>query len=565
MSFRFFLAVLALAVLPLGAHDEYTLPAGAAEAAESAIHASRVKAHVAFLADDLLEGRGPATRGDELTRLYLETQMMEMGLQPGMPDGTWQQPFDIVGVNAKVPPQWSFRSSQGEVTFQNSTDYIVASGLQTPAAVVNGAELVFVGYGIQAPEYQWDDFKGEDLSGKILVMMNNDPEWSPDLFEGNRRLYYGRWTYKYESAARQGAAGAIIIHTVPSAGYGWNVVQTSWTGEQFELPAAGEPRMALKGWVTEDAARRLMQLAGKDLDKLVASARNRNFRPVPLGITTSFALQNEVSRKKTANVIGVLPGTDLADEYVVYTAHHDHLGVAESGEDRIYNGAMDNASGTAQVLAIAKAFTELPERPRRSIMFNFVGAEEQGLLGSQYFANNPTVHPGKMTANINVDGANIFGRTRDVVQIGAGKSDIDNVLTYFAEQQGRVVKPEQFPDRGFYYRSDQFNFAKIGVPAIYADAGVDYIGRPEGWGKEQIENWEAVHYHQPSDELTDEWNFEGMVEDAKLAFNAGLAIATMDDGPVWNPGDEFEAARKRALAEAGAEHGTAVPARGGME
>jgi len=549
MTFRLALSILALAALPLAAQGTYALPAGA-DTAAATISADRLRAHVAFLSDDLLEGRGPASRGDELARRYIATQMMELGLEPGMPDGTWQQRFDLVGVNATVPGTWTFSGPKGkEATFTNSTEYIVASGDQAPAVSVSGAELVFVGYGIEAPEYKWDDYKGQDLKGKILVMMNNDPDWDPKLFEGSRRLYYGRWTYKYEIAAAKGAAGAIIIHTTPSAGYGWNVVQSSWTGEQFELPAAGEPRMALKGWMTEEAARRLIEMSGKDMDKLIASAKDRKFKPVPLGITTSFALQNEVSRKQTANVIGVLPGTDLKDEYIVYTAHHDHLGMADEGDDRIYNGARDNALGVAQTLAVARAFTELPARPRRSIIFNFVAAEEQGLLGSKFYAQNPTVKPGQMVANINLDGGNIFGRTKDAVQVGAGKSNIDDIVRFAAEKQGRVLKPEQFPDRGSYYRSDQFNFAKIGVPAIYASSGADFADRPEGWGRERVQEWTAKHYHQPSDELEDDWDFGGAIQDAELAFIAGAVISGMEVTPVWNPGDEFEAARKKALAE----------------
>jgi Zn-dependent M28 family amino/carboxypeptidase len=551
MFLRNLALALALTALPLAAHDVYTLPAGADDAAK-AIDAEMIRGHVAFLSDDLLEGRGPATRGDELARLYIASQLQALRIAPGMPDGGYEQRFDIVGVHAHPPASWAFRTKAGsEVAFRNSEDFIVASGVQSTPAAVNGAELVFVGYGIEAPEYKWDDYKGADLRGKVLVFLNNDPDWDPALFEGTRRLYYGRWTYKYEIAARKGAAGAIIIHTTPSAGYGWNVVQTSWTGEQFELPLVeGEPRVQLKGWLTEGASRQLLAAAGKDYDKLVQSARSRKFKPVALGVTTSMSMPVEVGRKATGNVIGVLPGTDLKDEYIVYTAHHDHLGVAEEGEgDRIYNGARDNALGVAQVLAIAKAFTELPEAPRRSIIFNFVAAEEQGLLGSQYYAANPTVAPGRMVANINLDGGNIFGRTKDVVQVGAGKSNIDDVVRFAAEKQGRVLKPEQFPDRGSYYRSDQFNFAKIGVPAIYSSSGIDYVDRPEGWGREMSEAWTAKHYHQPSDELTPEWDLGGAIQDAELAFTAGLVIATMDETPTWNPGDEFEAARKKALAE----------------
>jgi Zn-dependent M28 family amino/carboxypeptidase len=394
-----------------------------------------------------------------------------------------------------------------------------------------------------------------DLKGKVLVMLNNDPDWDAKLFEGNRRLYYGRWTYKYESAARQGAAGAIIVHTTPSAGYGWQVIQTSWTGEQFELPAEKEPRIQVAAWTTEDAARQLAKLGGQDLDALVKQARSRDFKPVPLGVTTSLVLENKISRNTTANVGGVLRGSDpkLRDEVVVYTAHHDHLGIGTPDKqgDKIYNGAMDNAAGTAQILAVAKAFAAMPERPKRSILVLFVAAEEQGLLGSLYYSRHPTFAPGRIAANINLDGGNIFGRSEEVVYIGLGKSSLDEVVKTLAAKQDRTVVGDQFPDKGSFYRSDQLNFARMGVPAIYLDTGTKFRGHPAEWGTEKIEAWEAANYHQASDELTPDWNFDGMVEDAQLAFEAGLQIANTVPLPTWNPGDEFEAARKSALATAG--------------
>ncbi|MGH9361137.1 MAG: M28 family peptidase, partial [Thermoanaerobaculia bacterium] len=504
------------------------------------------------LAHDLLEGRGPASRGDRLTQEYLASTLEAMGLAPGGENGTYLQPFDIVGITGEVPETWTFRKGGQTLDLKRWDQFIAASGVQEETARLDGAEVVFVGYGIQAPEYQWDDFKGADLEGKVLLMMNNDPEWDPQLFEGERRLYYGRWTYKYESAARQGAAGAIIIHTTPSAGYPWQVVQTSWSGEQFELPAEGEPRVQVAAWATEEAAGQLARLGGQELGALIEKARSRDFRPVPLGVTTSFSFPNKISRVQTANVGGLLAGSDpaLKDEVVVYSAHHDHLGIGEPDKegDRIYNGALDNASGTAQVLAIAKAFTALPERPRRSLLFLFVAAEEQGLLGSEYYAKHPTFPPGKIAANINYDGGGIWGRATEVAFIGYGKSDLDQVVERHAARQDRTVVGDQFPDRGFYYRSDQFNFAKIGVPAVYLDTGTRFRGKPAEWGKQQIEAWEAVHYHQPSDELTPDWSFEGMVEDARLGFFVGLDIAQSDDLPAWKPGDEFEAARKAALA-----------------
>lgn len=524
----------------------------ATEEAAEEITADLMRGYVIELSDDKYEGRGPGSRGDEAARAYLVRELEKLGLEPGAADGSWQQPFDLIGVTSEQPDEWTFRHEDSDVTLEQWDDFIASSGVQEEQASVEDAELVFVGYGIQAPEYEWDDFKGQDLEGKVLLIMNNDPSWDPDLFAGETRLWYGRWDYKYLSAARQGAAGAIIIHTVPSAGYPFQVVQTSWTGEQFELPAGDEPRNQVNAWVTEESARELVEKAGFDLDELRTAADNRDFEPVPLGITTSITMDVTLDRASTANVLGLIPGSDpdLRDEAVIYTAHHDHLGIGTPNEegDKIYNGAMDNASGVAQVMAIAKAIQALPEAPRRSVLLALVGAEEQGLLGSKYYAENPTFPPGKIAANLNYDGGNIWGHTHDVTFVGLGKSTIDSIVEAIAAEQGRVVKPDQFPDRGYFYRSDQFSFAKIGVPAMYLDTGTDFVDRPEGWGKEQVNHYTDVNYHQPSDEYDDSWSFDGMVADALLGYWTGLAIANADEMPQWNEGDEFEAARLEALA-----------------
>jgi len=553
---RFVSVLVAAAAATVSFAQSATIPAPVMQVAKAQITRNALEAPIRFLASDALEGRGPATRGDTLARLYLASELEQLGYLPGGTAGKWEQPFDIVGMRTRAPKAWSFRGKSGNVDLAWHEDYIGASGVQKPTSSIDDAEVVFVGYGIEAPEYQWNDFKGADLEGKVLLMLNNDPEADPKLFGGKTRLYYGRWTYKYESAARHKAAGVIIIHTTPSAGYPWQVVQTSWGGEQFELPDEGEPRIQFKGWATEAAARKLVQAAGRNLDDLVKSAQSRSFKPVSLGIRTSFTTQNEVSKVKTANVAGILPGGDpkLRDEVVVYSAHHDHLGIGEpdAAGDRIYNGAQDNASGCAQVLAIARALAALPQRPKRSQLILFVAAEEQGLLGSKYYSLHPTIEAGRIAANINYDGGNFYGRTRDVTQIGHGKSTLDALAQSIAAMQGRKVNPDQFPDRGFYYRSDQFSFAKIGVPALYLDTGLDFIGRPAGWGKEQLEAWEAKDYHQPSDELRDTWTFDGMIDDAQLGFFTGWLISENDALPAWNPGDEFEAARKRALAQSAA-------------
>jgi len=520
------------------------------KSAADAIVPDVLRAHVRFLSHDLLEGRGPGTRGDALAQAYIASQFEALGLKPAGPDGSYFQRFDLMGITSH-PKGMTFRAPQGTAELKFHEDFIAVSGVQAPEAKLEASELVFVGYGIQAPEYAWDDFKGMDLRGKTLLILNNDPEDDPTLFAGRARLWYGRWDYKYEQAAKVGAAGAIILHTTPSAGYPWQVVQTSWTGEQFELPAAEGPRMQVKAWATEAATRRVLQLAGKDLDALQAAARTRDFRPVPLGVKVSTRFTSEVRRRPTANVLAMLPGSDakLAREVVLYSAHHDHLGLKEgrAGEDTIYNGALDNAAGVAAMLAVAQAFRDLPQPPRRSILFAAVAAEEQGLLGSQYLAEHPPVPAGRVAANINIDGANIHGRTRDLTVIGLGKSSLDAIITGLAKTQGRVVKADQLSDRGFFYRSDQFNFAKQGIPAAYFGSGMDFVGRPEGWGKQQREAWEAKHYHQPSDELRPEWDFSGAVEDVRLFFLLGAHVARTPELPRWNKGDEFEAARQQAL------------------
>ena len=544
--------VAVLSATAVAASSSADVPAAVAAVAKAQITPATLRAPIRILASDEFEGRGPATRGDALARLYLSTELETLGLKPGGEKGGWEQPFDIVGVKAKLPATWDFTGNGGSTSLKLGDEYIAGSGVQTPTASIDNAPLVFVGYGIEAPEYQWNDFKGVDVKGKVLVMLNNDPDWDPKLFAGETRLYYGRWTYKYESAARHGATGVIIVHTTPSAGYPWQVVQSSWGGTQFELPAENEPRIQLKGWATEDAARRLLKAGGADLDALVKQAKNRGFKPVPLNLRTSIKFENEVSRVRTANVAGLLPGSDpkLKDEVVIYSAHHDHFGVGDPDKsgDRIYNGAEDNAAGCAQLLAIARAMAALPERPRRSVLLLFVAGEEQGLLGSRYYSVHPTFAPGRIAANINYDGGNFLGRTRDLTQVGAGKSSLDALARALVEKQGRKLVPDQNPDKGYYYRSDQFSFAKIGVPALYFDEGTDYIGKPAGWGKQKHEEWTEHVYHQPSDELTDEWIFDGMIEDAMIGFEAGWLIAQADEMPAWNQGDEFEAARKKAIA-----------------
>jgi len=521
----------------------------------SIINEANIRGHVRFLADDLLEGRGPGSRGDELTQLYIATQFETLGLQPAAGDGKWLQPFPLVGARTMAPPNVVFKQNDKTISLKSVEDFMSTIGKPAETAQLTDAELVFVGYGIEAPEYNWDDYKDVDLTGKVLLMMNNDPAADPDLFEGRRRLYYGRWDYKYEIAARKGAAGAIIIHTTASAGYPWQVIQTSWSGEEFELKGNQGKRLELKGWGTEQGLRDVVAMGGFNLDKLRAQAESRDFRPIPLGITLSIELEGVVREQNTANVLGLLPGSDpeLSDEVVIYMAHHDHLGMGVERDvrgDNIYNGAVDNATGVAALLTMAKAYSQMDPPPKRSILFAAVGAEEQGLLGSRFFAENPPLKPGKMAAVINMDGTNIIGRTHDVNVIGYGKSNLDAIVEAVAKSQKRIVTPDHFPDRGYYYRSDQFSLAKIGVPGVYLHSGIEVVGKPAGWGKQQLDEWVEKIYHQPSDEYSEEWNLTGAIQDTRLLYEVGRRIANQAELPAWTQGDEFEAARKQAIASA---------------
>jgi Zn-dependent M28 family amino/carboxypeptidase len=459
-------AMLVAAALSVGAAPaaEKAVFTAAETAAAERIRPDALRAHVRALADDLLEGRGTATRGERLAQLYIVAQLERLGLQPAAPGGGWLQSFEVVGITSRSPESIRFSGNDKTIELRSREDYVAFSGVAEPQARIAGAEVVFGGYGIVAPEYGWDDYKGTDVTGKVVLLMNNDPEDDPALFAGKTRLYYGRWDYKYETAARHGAAGAILIHTTPSAGYPWTVVQSSWSGEQFSLPGEGEPQLQVGAWATEEAARHIAALGGRDLDVLRAAAQRRDFKAVPLGVTLDIALANEVRRKTTANIVGRLPGSDptLAREAVLYTAHYDHLGLKEDakpGEDAIYNGARDNASGVAAMLEVAQAMASLATPPRRSVYFVAAAAEEQGLLGSRYLAAHPPIPLGRLAMDINIDEMNVWGRTRDLIMIGLGKSSVDDWVHAIAAMQGRHVDPEASPDKGFLYRSDQFPFA----------------------------------------------------------------------------------------------------------
>jgi len=556
---RFRLALVSLAGLMLAAIAlaESSLPP-AVELAEKVITPERLRAHTAFLADDLLEGRGPATRGGELAAKYIAAQFAGLGLKPISQDGSYFQDVPLLGRKIEPPADLRVAGRAQELTLKFVDDIVSGSDLEQEQVRVAG-DLVFVGYGIVAPEFQWDDFKGADLKGKILLMLVNDPPATrdePALFGGKALTYYGRWTYKYESAARQGAAGAILIHTTPSAGYPFKVVQSTWSGERFSLPrkAGGDPLLGLKAWISREAAEKILALAGQNLPALEEAAAERRFRPLPLGVKVSTEFKQRLRQIQTANVIGWLPGSDpqLREQYVVYTAHYDHLGVGKEVEgDAIYNGAADNAVGVAALLGLAEAFARQPEPPARSVVFIGIAAEEYGLLGSEYYAKNPVFPPARTAANVNIDGVNTIGPTRDITLIGFGKSDLDELVKQVAGEHGLETRPDNFPEQGFFYRSDQFNFAKVGIPAVYLDNGLDVIGRPEGWGKQKADDYTARDYHQPSDQIKPDWDWRGAQQQTVLLFDIGWRVATRPALPEWYPAAEFRPARQESLRPAG--------------
>jgi len=528
------------------------LPAGF-DAAEQSIRPDRLLADVTIIASDDFEGRGPGTEGDRKAREFLEDRLAEMGFDPLFENGSYQQPVELVGLDVQNPPDLEFTAGNGQsASFHFGDEYMIMAGLQQPEISVEDAEVVFVGYGIQAPEEDWDDYKGADLKGKVLLMLNDDPDWDPDLFAGARKLYYGRWTYKFASAAAQGAAGAIIIHTTESAGYPWSVVRASNIGAQYELKAGDEPRTSFNGYLSWESSEKLAALAGKDLETLIESAHSRDFKPVPLGVTTSVDLSVKVTGITTANVAGILTGSDLelSDEMVFLSAHHDHFGIGEPDDsgDTIRNGALDNGVAIAQALSIADAFSQLPKAPKRSIVVLFPAVEEQGSLGSKYFVNSGVVYPGRIVADINLELGNVWGPTNDIIVYGLGKSNLDDWLRMAANAQHRTLHGEQDVKAGWFYRSDQISFARAGVPAIWFKSGVDFIGREPGWGEKQYADWIQYKYHSPADEVEDDWNLEGLAQDAQLAFRLAAMLANTNARPAWYPGDEFEAIRKASLA-----------------
>src|ERR1700682_5084011 len=501
-------------------------------------------AHIKVLASDEFEGRAPGTKGDELSVKYISDQFKAIGLNPGNPDGSYTQEVPLTGI--KSVPKMSFTLGSNTTEVKHPDHYVASSAALQNEIKIDNSDVVFVGYGIVAPEYGWDDYKDVDVRGKVVVLMNFNP---PFKGEGVR-LWYGRWDYKYLTAAAHGAAGALIIHTTASAGYPWQVVATSNPGTRQTLPPeATDKFMQFQGWISEPAAMKLAQLGGQDLDKLRAAALSKDFKPQPVGSTLSLEMPVHKRVFQSANVIGILPGTDpkLNAEAVLYTAHHDHLGAVTPvppATDGIFNGALDNASGCATVLTIERAATAAP--PRRSVIFAFVTAEEQGLLGSEYLAKHPPIPAGRIAVDINLDSVNRLGKTTDLGDVGLGKSTADDYVRKAAAEQGRARRGGSTPAPRVFVRSGEFSRARVGVRAIYVKGGPDYVGRPKGWGEEQMLDYQNPHYPQPSDEYHGDWDLSGAVQDAQLQLRVGLRIANAPSMPRWLPGDEFEAARKTA-------------------
>ena len=526
--------------------------------AANPIDENSLRAHIKFLSDDKLEGRGTGARGGEIAAQYLAAQLEAMGLTGPGPNGSFFQQVSLVGVKADPDTKLNLSSSKGKESLKFAEDYVAFTGAQTDDVRID-ADLVFVGYGIDAPEQRWNDYKGEpaDYKNKILVMLVNDPpatKEEPDLFGGRRLTYKGRWTYKYEEGARRGAAGVILLHTDESAGYPWGVVRTSNGSWRFDIAREANdpsPSLGMRSWMTNEAAHRLMRLAGQDLDDLRRRAASRDFRPVNLNVRGAIHLKSTVKRVQAPNVVGVLAGHDprLRDQYVVFTAHWDHLGIGAPNKngDTIYNGAQDNATGCAAVLGIADALRKLPsaQRPRRSILFLFTTAEEQGLIGSEWYSVHPLVPPEKTAADVNLDSMNILGPTRDFVPLGAEHSTLQAVVDAVARARGLRVSPDPRPEQGSFFRSDHFPFAKIGVPSISLKEGEDYVGHTKEWGIEQFRAYNTANYHQPSDEFSNSWNFAGMIQETEIAMDIGLRIANAEVMPRFNPNSEFAKGSKR--------------------
>ncbi len=516
-----------------------------------ALFENTLRTHVPVLSSDEFEGRAPATPGEEKTVNYLRDQFAALGTRPGN-NNQWVQQVPVTQITVSPDTALHIANDDANLALKYGEQMIASTQQQVEKTGVTNSDLVFVGYGIVAPEYNWNDYEGLDVKDKTVVMLVNDPGYATQdksLFNGTTMTYYGRWTYKYEEAARQGAAGAIIIHETGAAGYPWEVVTGSWSGTQVTLTSKDRnlSRCNIEAWITSGAARTLFTLAGLDYNQAVVSAATRGFKPVPLNLKADIQLQATIRHSQSRNVLALIPGTESPREAIIYTAHWDHLGKNPDMEgDNIYNGAVDNATGIAGLLGLAESFMKASPPPKRSILFLATTSEESGLLGSKYYAEHPVFPPEKTVAALNMDSLNIFGPTGDVTVIGYGNSELDEYLATAAEKQDRKLVPEDSPEKGLYYRSDHFSLAKIGIPAMYAKSGIENLEFGADWGREKKEEYTREHYHKPSDEWNPDWNLRGAAQDLQLYFDVGYQLSMENSWPQWTGGSEFKAIREES-------------------
>jgi len=518
------------------------------------ITGDEIKSHIAVLADDSLMGRKPFTAGETKAIAYISSQFKKEGLEPGN-NGSYFQEVPMVEVTSKPTGTLNISGGKTNISLNYLTDFVASTRREVDTVQLKNSPLVFAGYGIVAPEYKWNDYAGLDVKGKTVVVLVNDPGFKSgmsNLFKGDTMTYYGRWTYKYEEAARQGAAGVIIVHQTEPASYGWSVVSNSFTGAKLYLQQSDKhlSRCKIEGWLTEDAAKKIFAAAGINGD-IRAIARKRDFKAMPLNLNATVTLQNKLKYSTSHNVIAILKGSTNPGEYILYTAHWDHLGIGkpDAKGDSIYNGAVDNASGVAAVLSEARAFAQLKDKPARSIIFLAVTGEEQGLLGSEYYATHPIYPLNKTVANLNMDALGDYGPTNDFSVTGKGQNDLEDYVEDFAKQDGKKITGDKNPGAGGYYRSDHFNFAKVGVPALDINNGAESTDKGVAWGRLQQKEYNEKHYHQPSDNYSSAMNADGMAEVANILFNVGNKLANETTFPGWKNGSEFKAIREKSMGK----------------
>jgi Zn-dependent M28 family amino/carboxypeptidase len=559
MRWQFLIVLVILAFAAFAQTTSTAVPADVQRGLNQ-FNADAIKAHVRFLSSDLLEGRGPGTRGDDLAMQYIAAQFEALGLKPAGDNGSYIQRVPLIGIATDAAnTSLGFTKNGTNVVgpLKLATDFVGQDKTQVPTDTID-SDVVFVGHGVVAPEYKWDDYKGLDTRGKTLVMLVDDPPANaqePDLFKGKARTYYGRWTYKYEIGAAKNADAVILIHTNEAAGYGWQVVSNSWGGENsFMKLGAGQHDLKWAGWITQDVARNLFKQAGLDLDKLTQDAASRNFKPVPLGVKFSGKMTSKIRTFDTGNVVAKLEGSDatMKDQAILYSAHHDHLGIgkADATGDTIYNGAIDNASGCGLLIEMARVWANTNPAPKRSVYFAAVAAEEQGLLGSAWYGQHPSIPAGRIALNINFDAIPEYGRVSDVQMNGVERTTFYPVAQRVTKAMGITIVPDQEPEQGHYYRSDHFSLGKVGIPAFSVDAGQTVIGKPAGFGKAKSDEYREKHYHQPSDEISADWDWSTSVELGQLGYWLGWEAANSADMPNWVPGDEFRGIRDKSLSAA---------------